>query len=351
MGKSLFGERWRIIEPLSEGGQAWAFLVEDVKNPSDERFVLKKLKNTKRLDRFETEIRAIQSLHHPNVVQIIDHDVLDETPYFVMEYCKHGDLDKANLDDKSTIDKLRIFRDVCLGLGEAHKSGIVHRDVKPANILFRKPDVPVVSDFGICFITDGALDRMTETAEQIGARYYMAPELADGRADLVTPASDVYSLGKLLYFLFKGRVMNRENFDEVGWDLRNPQDPDHSIYHIYNLLRESVSASPKDRFIDANDFAFEVGKVVKVIERNGHALDKNLQHRCLFCASGRYKVTDAPYDSGGQLSYDAARQLGINPLDHQTGAGNPSALRLRILECEWCGHIQMFRINGKQWVN
>lgn len=351
MGNKTYGGRWRTVRPLGEGGQAWTYVVEDASSSGTNQYVLKRLKNKKRLDRFESEIRAVQNLSHPNIIRIVDHDVLDDEPYFVMEYCDFGDLEHADLHTKSVSDKLSLFREICSGIGSAHEKKIIHRDIKPANILFRQSGQPVVSDFGICFVTDEGFERMTETVEQMGARYYIAPELADGRADTVTPSSDVYSLGKLLYWLFAGRVMNRENFDDTSFDLRNASDPNHAIYHVYELLKQSVTASPEDRFLDANGFAFEVGKVLNTIDQNGHFLDKNLQHRCVFCGSGRYKVTDTPYEASGQLNYDNARALGLNPLDHQTGAGNVNALRLRILECEWCGNVQLFRTNNKHWKN
>jgi serine/threonine protein kinase len=348
MSKKLFGDKWRIVSPLNEGGQAWTYLVENITNSDGRRYVLKRLKNKKRLDRFEIEISVVQKLNHPNIVRILDHDILDDEPYFVMEYCEAGELDQAKLSGYSVVQKLELFRTICVAVGHAHESQVIHRDIKPANVLFREAGEPVISDFGICFLTEHGLERVTETAEQMGPRFYISPELADGRTDQVSPASDVYSLGKLLYWMFQGRVMNRENFSDSEWDFRIVNALDHSLFHVFELFENSINAEPTKRYGNAQRFGDEVKKTIEVIQNHGHFLLKNLYHRCVFCGKGWYKVTESPYRSASnELQYDAARQLGITPLDH--GTQSPNYLQLRILECQWCGNIQMFRLNDKNW--
>ncbi len=99
---------------------------------------------------------------------------------------------------------LELLIDIANGLAHAHANGIVHRDIKPANLLLSgAPALPVIADFGICYVVDG--DRMTLTDEAVGPRLFVAPELEDGRAEQVSARSDVYTLGKLLYWLLKGR--------------------------------------------------------------------------------------------------------------------------------------------------
>ena len=350
MSKTTFGERWRIVEPLNEGGQAWTYLVENITNSDDQRYVLKRLKNKKRLDRFETEVRAVQTLSHPSIIRILDHDILDSDPYFVMEYCKLGDLESYPLRDRSMIEILKIFQTVCAAVGEAHSKNIIHRDIKPGNILFKDLDVPVISDFGICFVTDKGLERMTETVEQMGPRYFMSPEMADGRAEKVNPTADVYSLGKLLYWMLGNRVMSRENFTDREWDLRDASSPDHSVHQVYDLLlSKSIVGDPAKRFVDGESFAFEVGKVIKTIESGGRFLDRGLQHRCVFCGQGRYAVTDSPHETLGALNYQTVQYLGLSPIDNGKPVSGSDYLKLRVLECEVCGNLQIFRLNNKYW--
>lgn len=258
MAKNTFGEKWRIVESLNEGGQAWTYIVENITNSDDQRYVLKKLKNKKRLDRFGTEIRAVQSLSHPSIIRILDHDILDDHPYFVMEYCALGDLEDSHVPDRPITEILKTFQTLCAALGEAHRKGIVHRDIKPANVLFKEGGIPVISDFGICFVTEDGVERMTETVEQMGPRYFMSPEMADGRADKVNATADVYSLGKLSYWMLGNRVMSRENFTDPDWDLRDPDSADHALNHVYDaLLAKSIVSDPQKRFI-ATDRKFGV---------------------------------------------------------------------------------------------
>ncbi len=117
----------------------------------------------------------------------------------------------------SVLECLCIFENVVLGVKHLHDNGIIHRDIKPDNILMFS-GVPKVSDFGLCLIVD--MPRFTATEEAVGPRYYMAPELEDGRLLDVDLAADVYSLGKVLYFILSiGRVFSREKYKSEHWAL------------------------------------------------------------------------------------------------------------------------------------
>src|SRR5438876_944465 len=90
----VYGDRWEIIESLDEGGQAHTFLVKDVKGEGETIYVLKRLKNLNRIDRFKREIEAVRNLSHENIVHLIDFDLEAEKPYLVTEYCSGGSLSK-----------------------------------------------------------------------------------------------------------------------------------------------------------------------------------------------------------------------------------------------------------------
>jgi eukaryotic-like serine/threonine-protein kinase len=167
--------------------------------------VLKRIRNPARNARFAREVAALRALSHPNVVRYIDADLSGPKPYLVMEYCEGRSL--ADVEHRLVGDPLAaldLFVQICDGVAAAHERGIVHRDLKPANVLLRGTSgQAVVADFGIVYLADN--ERLTATAEAVGARHFIAPELADGRSDSVDPRSDVYSLGKLLYWLLAGR--------------------------------------------------------------------------------------------------------------------------------------------------
>lgn len=104
------------------------------------------------------------------------------------------------------------FKLICAGVEHLHKAGIVHRDLKPENILMFS-GTPKISDFGICLVANE--NRLTSTSEAVGPRFYMAPELEDGKNLDVSPSADVYSLGKILYFIFsKGKIFSREKYNQ-----------------------------------------------------------------------------------------------------------------------------------------
>lgn len=182
----VIGERWRIHGSLPEGGQAHTFKVSDTRGGEDKFYVLKHLKNIQRLVRFRQEIEAVRNLVHKNIVHLIDFNLEDSSPYIVTEYCTGGSLDVAQPFWKDSPRRaFEVFEQICAGVSFAHSREIVHRDLKPANIFLRGPEGPaVVGDFGICFVDDLG-HRMTLTEEAGGARFYMAPELEDGRLDKI----------------------------------------------------------------------------------------------------------------------------------------------------------------------
>jgi eukaryotic-like serine/threonine-protein kinase len=186
--------RWRIDESIGEGGQGYLFLASDTQDVHKGQFVLKRLKNNKRKDLFEREIKAVKLLNHTNILDVIDSDISSDRPYFVAEYCEKGSLAKVGAERfKGNIQKaVAILIPIVHALSRAHAQGVVHRDIKPQNILFRADDTPVLADFGICHM-DGD-ERITLTDEAMGAVNYIAPEMESGRRlGKPTAKTDVYS--------------------------------------------------------------------------------------------------------------------------------------------------------------
>ncbi len=157
--------------------------------------------NPQEVERFKKEGRIIASLNHPNIITVFDIDTAGDAVYLAMEYVEGGDLRKRMSGILTPYEALDILIKVGGALSAAHKKGIIHRDVKPANILFRKDGTPLLSDFGIAKQTAGDND-LTQTGIFLGSPNYMAPEQAetgsiDGRADL-------YSLGVIFYEMLTG---------------------------------------------------------------------------------------------------------------------------------------------------
>jgi serine/threonine protein kinase len=138
--------RWEVTRDLDQGGQGWAYLVvEEGLADAGER-VLKRLKNSNRINRFRREIEAGLRLSHPNIVRVIDSSPDTNPAYLVTEYCTRGALSPGAVTGKTLADRLAMFRSICLGVAHAHTQGVVHRDLKPDNIFLQADGTPMVGD-------------------------------------------------------------------------------------------------------------------------------------------------------------------------------------------------------------
>lgn len=221
----LYGNRWKLIDApaLGQGGQSDVFRAIDMTGGLAGEFALKRVNNPKRHDRFRNEVEAIKRLSHPNIITLIDHsalsegDTAEEKQFLVMPIAKDGDLsrpERLSFYKESIESVLQVAKQVASALATAHAANIIHRDVKPQNILFTGNGHEVwVADFGICLLREAP--RITPADEVVGPRAFLAPELEDGGKLDVTPAADVYSLGKVIYFMYSGgMIMPREKLHE-----------------------------------------------------------------------------------------------------------------------------------------
>ena len=192
-------ERYEILEILGEGGMAFVYKARDTQL---ERFVaIKTLKpnyvnQETFVDRFKREAKTAANLNHPNIVQIFDWGIEGE-PYFVMEYIEGNTLTSIIAKNKtiSLSDILFIGAQVSSGLHAAHQKGLVHRDIKPGNIMITPDGKVKVTDFGIVSLQNEESD-ITKTGSILGTASYISPEQAQGKS--VSIESDLYSLGTVL---------------------------------------------------------------------------------------------------------------------------------------------------------
>lgn len=323
--------RWRRLSSLSEGGQGYVFLVTESGSDGRDRFVQKLFKNPKRIERSRREIAITEELEHPNIVRFIDADSEAERPYMVVEYCEGGALDKADLTQLSILERLRLFRGICAGIAYAHGKGVVHRDLKPANIFLRGDGrTPVVGDFGLTLRTEGDA-RLTIVDEAIGSANYRAPEMEDGFAEDVAPSADVYSLGKILYWLLAGRIFAREKHREPGFDLTkaNATVP---YFLVYELLDRMIVGDPGQRLRDGGEALREVDSVIERVELRAHVVSLDAPQSCLFCGVGHYRPEVTYGDDG--TSSAAVHNMGLTPV---------GSAHWLILVCDHCGNLQLFR--------
>ena len=333
MGAGKFG-RWDKSQSLSEGGQAHTFLVEDGEGEFEGLHVLKRLKNLNRVGRFRQEIEAVAKLRHKNVVSLVDFDLDSPRPFLVTEYCSGGTLENADLAGGETLQRLALFHEILDGMSHAHAHGIVHRDLKPQNIFLRGDrKTPVIGDFGICFVSDSG-ERFTLSGEAVGARRFTAPELEDGPISHVSERADIYSLGKILYWLFRGRVFDREKHRDPAWNLTGRYA---DVYPwklaeraiVNELLDNTIRVDPSDRFGSAHQFKAWVHLAMKRVASGACVTDLRERQRCIFCGDGEYRQVFYTEDEG-------ATSTGDEPEDY--------SIKWLTLECNNCGNVQKFRL-------
>jgi len=204
VGRSL--GQFRIVERIGAGGMATVFKAYQ---PNLDRYVAIKVlpayhaRDPVFVKRFVQEARAVAKLVHPNILQIHDFGEQDNITYIVMEYVEGGTLKDRLRHPIAVPDAVDYMIQAAEGLNCAHNNGIVHRDVKPANMLLRKDGYLLLSDFGIAKILEGTTN-LTRVGTGIGTPQYMSPEQGTGQA--VDRRSDIYSLGIVLFHCLAGRV-------------------------------------------------------------------------------------------------------------------------------------------------
>jgi hypothetical protein len=243
----VINDRYELGERLGHGGMATVYRAHDRK--LDREVALKLLAENFAGDeevrtRFSREARLAARLDHPNVVQVFDVGEEDDRPYIVMEYVDGGTVgDRLARRRRSlaTGEALRLLCQLCEGLGHAHAKRLVHRDIKPQNLLLRQSDGCLkITDFGIARAAEETT-RLTRPGKVIGTERYMAPEqLADGK---ITPAVDVYACGVVA--------------DELLPQGRAPE--------LGAIVERCLREDPHERFSDARD----LGEALLAVDGNG----------------------------------------------------------------------------------
>jgi len=276
---SLYGNRWKSVSTISEGGQAQLFRVVDTTGEREGEFALKRIKNPARRDRFRAEVLAIKRLSHSGIITLVDHSAIDDltgspdAQYLVMPLAAGGDLSRPGtvaLYKENIEAVITVAKQVAGALQAAHEAKVVHRDIKPPNILRTGQGHDVwISDFGICLLRDE--ERLTASGEVMGPREYMAPELAGGGNLDVGPEADVYSLGKLIYFLLSGGViLPRERlFEDVYAGLFAKSDQ----YGLMKILLSKMICAQDRRISSMSQVVSELDKIERwVIDAHAVAL-------------------------------------------------------------------------------
>lgn len=265
------GNRYTLIEKVGDGGMALVYKAKDellnrnvavkVLRPeymADEDFVRK----------FKSESQAVASLSHPNIVNIFDVGNEEGLSYIVMEYIEGIDLKDyikkhGKLDYKET---LKIVKQIAKALEHAHKNGVVHRDIKPHNILIKDEGIVKVADFGIARAATSAT--MTNTKSVMGSVHYVSPEQAKG--SFTDNRTDIYSLGIVMYELLTGMVpFDGESpiaiaIKHIQEEIKNPSEINPSIPKgVCDILLKATGKDPLNRYQSLTEMITDINLVEK----------------------------------------------------------------------------------------
>jgi len=304
--------RYKLLERIGEGGMAVVYMAEQQK-PIRRKVALKiiKLGMDTRLviARFEAERQALALMDHPNIARVLDAGATETgRPYFVMElvtgvsiteYC-----DKNNLTTKQ---RLNLFIQVCNAVQHAHQKGIIHRDIKPTNVMVTRRDgepFPKVIDFGIAKAINQKLTEktlFTRYAHIIGTPAYMSPEQADLSDFDVDTRSDIYSLGVLLYELLTGATpFSEEELRKAGY------------LEMQRIIREQDPPKPSTKLSTLGETLTDIAK--------HHGCTPNLLTKTIrgdldwIVMKSLDKARDRRYDNASALALDIQRHLDNQPI-------------------------------------
>jgi serine/threonine-protein kinase len=244
------------------------------------------------LARFRAEAEAIARLRHPNIVQVYEIGEHSGLPYFSLEFCGGGSLDrKLSGTPLPSREAAELVSRVARAIDEAHRKDILHRDLKPANVLLGEDGTPKITDFGLAKRLDGPSGQ-TASGAVLGTPSYMAPEQAAGKTKAIGPAADIYGLGAILYELLTGRPPFRaatpldtllqalEN-DPAPLRLLNPQvDRDLETICLKCLEKEPGHRYPSAQLLAEDLERYLAGepisvRSINVLERLARALQRS----------------------------------------------------------------------------
>ncbi len=251
---------YRFEKKLSASSHSSVYLAR--KESSDQEIVLKVLQQVPDVvdsigafDRFLQEYELIADIEHPNIVKIFDLGVGDDHAHIVMEYLNGGDLKQRIAKGINEVDAVRYLRQIASALAEVHDVGILHRDLKPGNIMLRDDDTVALIDFGLAKRMRLKLE-ITGSGEIFGTPYYMSPEQGHGNG--VDLRSDIYSLGVIFYEMLTGQKPFKAD-TAMGIIYRHAQSPVPLLptrlakYQV--LINMMLAKKPEDRLDSAAEVA------------------------------------------------------------------------------------------------
>jgi serine/threonine protein kinase/plastocyanin len=276
MTEALIGShlgQYRLIEVIGHGGMSTVYKAHQ---ESLNRFVAIKVllhvHHPQFVERFKSEAKTIANMHHPNILPVYDYGEQQGLLYLVMQYVEGGTTLAGMLGTPTPpASALRLASQILKALDYAHARGVVHRDVKPGNVLQPRPDWPLLADFGIAKLLYDAKEA-TRSGVIVGTATYMAPEQATGRT--VDARADLYSTGIVLYELLTGRVpFEGPSMIVLNKHISEPPPPPRQINPLLPAVVEppllrALAKDPADRYQNAQEMAAELERIAAQLDHS-----------------------------------------------------------------------------------
>ena len=310
-------DRYEIIRILGEGGMANVYLAEDT--ILNRKVAVKVLRgdlanDEKFVRRFQREALSASSLNHPNIVEMYDVGEDDGNFYIVMEYVDGKNLKQLikRRNKLSLPEVIDIMKQLTDGIAHAHDSFIIHRDIKPQNMLILDNGLVKITDFGIAVALNNT--QLTQTNSVMGSVHYLPPEQAAGKG--ATFKSDIYSLGILMFELLTGKLPFRgDNAVEIA--LKQLKEPIPSVREIDETIPQSVenivlkacAKNPENRYNSARDMYYDLCRCLSDEAKN----DKKLKYQYIEFEGNEEKIKVSDKNEGDEVSIKKVDKKDYNP--------------------------------------
>ena len=306
MINKIICNRYKILDHLGTGGMATVWLGYDT--ILDRQVAIKTFKidanDEDAVKRFNREAKAVTSLSHPNIVSIYDVENEGEFYYLILEYVEGMTLkDYMIKNPRIPIETIvHIAKQIAAGLSHAHQNGIIHRDIKPQNILMNENLTCKITDFGIARAYGDTT--LTQTNQMLGTVYYLSPEQA--RGNVATAQSDIYSLGILIFEMITGQIPFKGE-SAVAIALKHLQEelPDIDKYRdnvpqsVKNIVLQATMKNPNERYVSSKELFEDLSTVL-----NPERLHEN-----------KYTGFKMPTEPAQNNNYNQTQYIDRNPID------------------------------------
>ena len=278
--KNVVANRYEVVQHIGQGGMADVFLaIDTILNRHVAIKILRSDQSTDAISilRFEREAQAATTLAHPNIVEIYDVGEYKNHHYIVMEYVAGKTLKKVNRDRAPllNLEAVDTMKQLTSAVAEAHKRGIIHRDIKPQNVIVKSDGSLKILDFGIATAKGSA--QLTQANNVMGSVHYLAPELAKGEP--ASPQSDIYALGIVFYEMLTGDVPFKAD-QAVQIALQHMREPMPSVrkanpnvpQSVENIIIRATAKNPRLRYQSCDEMLKDLEKCMLPEHQNDKPL-------------------------------------------------------------------------------